>query len=40
MFDFVRKKDIWDVSVTVGVSDVAYIGFGISIPYRYGTYYR
>ena len=35
-----RKKDIWDVSVTVGVSDVAYIGFGISIPYRYGTYYR
>lgn len=35
-----RNKDIWDVSVTVGVSDIPYIGFGISIPYRYGTYYR
>lgn len=35
-----RNKDIWDISVTCGISDKPYVGFGISIPYRYGSYYR
>lgn len=35
-----RKKDIWDVSVTVGIIGDPFVGFGISIPYRYGTYYN
>jgi hypothetical protein len=35
-----RNKDMWDVSISYNISDKSYIGFGISIPYRYGSYYR
>lgn len=35
-----KKRDIWDVSVMCDISNKLSFGFGISIPYRYGTYYR
>jgi len=35
-----ENKDIWDVSVSYNISDKQFVGFGISIPFRYGSYYR
>jgi hypothetical protein len=34
------KKNIWDVSVTFGIANTPYIGFGISNPYWCVNYYR
>ena len=34
------NRDIWDISITYDISDGNYIGFGFSIPYRYGSYYK
>ena len=33
------NPDIWDISISYNISNKNYIGFGISIPYRYGSYY-
>lgn len=34
------NANIWDISISYNISDKNYIGFGISIPYRYGSYYH
>jgi hypothetical protein len=34
------NRDIWDISISYDISDGNYIGFGFSIPYRYGSYYK